>query len=60
MLILLQESQPNVEYSATSATVLFSSENHFSEIKQRMEELNIWDEDLERLEHIASSITLFG
>ena len=60
MLILLQESQPTVEYSATSATVLFSPENHFSEIKQRMEELNIWDEELELLESTAASITLFS
>lgn len=39
MRILLVESIPSAEYSATAATTLFSPENKFDEIKQRMLDL---------------------
>jgi len=59
MRILLRESIPTAEYSATAATTLFSSENKFDEIKQQMILLQLWEEEMELLEIQARNGCLF-
>lgn len=60
MRILLVESIPSAEYSATAATTLFSPENKFDEIKQQMMNLQLWDDEMEQLETQARNCCLFA
>ncbi|MDA2087862.1 HNH endonuclease [Bacillus cereus] len=54
---LLQHATPEMEYSATVATVIISS-SFYGKMKEQMITKDLWNADLEQLDEIAKGISL--
>jgi hypothetical protein len=54
---ILKECQPNTIYSATCATVLHTNDT-YGEIKKRLKELDLWNDEFEHLDSISNAVIL--